>query len=166
MKYTIVTLILACFLACFLYSCKNEKPVEMKTQEEIYAAIAKRIDSFIDQSVSVSSIERIKKLAKRIDQIGVSDGLVLDTLPDDRKIAFKRVDGKLEFYVNDAISTAQLYSVNVKESISGAVVALGIHESLRRRECEHWRTVCADPTKNPRETDKQECELMLKYWCN
>jgi hypothetical protein len=166
MKYTIVTIVLACFLACSMFSCKNEKPVKMKTETEIYSEILKRMDSFINQSVAVSSVNRIKKLAKRIEQIGVSDELILDTLPDDSKIAFKRVNGRLEFYLNDAISTAQLYSVNVKESISGAVVALEIHERLRQRNCEHYRTVCADPTKNPRETDKDECALMIEYWCN
>lgn len=166
MKYTIVTFVLACFLTCSMYSCKNDKPVEMKTEKEIYSEIEKRIDSFINLSVSVSSVNRIKKLAKRIEQIGVSDELVLDTLPDDSKIAFKRIDGRLEFYLNDAISAVRLYSVNVKESISGAVVALEIHENLRRRNCEHWRTVCADPTKNPTEAYKQECELMIKLWCN
>jgi hypothetical protein len=165
MKYTIVTFVLACFLAFSMYSCKSDEPVKTITKNEIYSEIEKRLDSFMDRSVAVTSIDRIKMLAKRIDQIGASNELVLDTLPDDSKIGFKRIGGKLEFYLKDETSISQLYSVHAKESLSGAVVALELYENTRRRNCEHWRKICNDPDLNPREIDKLMCKLYIKYWC-
>jgi hypothetical protein len=166
MKYTTVTFVIACLLACSLYACKNDKPVKIKTEAEIYSEMEKSIDSFINQAASAASISRIKKVAKRIEQIGVTEELVLDTLPDNSKITYKKVSGKLEFYLKDAISTTQLYSANVKESLSGAVVALELFENVRRRNCEHVRKVCNDPDLTFTHVQKLMCKLEINFWCN
>lgn len=166
MKYTIIPFVMACYLACSLYACKNDTPVKMKTEAEIYSEMEKSIDSFINQAAAAVSINRIKKVAKRIDQIGVSEELVLDTLPDNSTIAYKKVNGKLEFYLKDAISITQLYAANVKESLSGAVVALELFENVRRTKCEHVRKVCNDPDLTFTHVQKLMCELEINFWCN
>jgi hypothetical protein len=166
MKNSIKTILVTLLSIVIIIGCKNDKPVKLKTEAEIYSEMKKSLDSFINQAASAVSIHRIKKVAKRIDQIGVSEELVLDTLPDNSKITYKKVNGKLEFYLKDEVTAIQLYSVHVKESLSGTVVALELFENVRRRHCEHVRKVCNDPELTFTEVQKLMCELEIKLWCN
>ena len=162
MKYTIAIFVMACFIC----SCKNDKSSKTKTEEEIYSGIEKKIDSFVNESIPAFSINRMKKVAKRIEQTSSSEEFVLDTLPDNSNIAFKKINGNLEFYLKDGVSITQLYSVHLKESLRPDAVAIELFDSMKRRKCEHWIKICNNPEFPLSHEDKLLCKLYISFYCN
>jgi hypothetical protein len=158
MKYTITAFI----VACAIFSCKENR---MHNVESGNSRMQEKIDSFVNGPIAAFSITRLKKLVKRIEQIDTSEQLALDTLPDNRVIAYKKINGNREFYINDGNSIIRLYSEQVKESIRAEAVAIELFETERKRECARWTKNCNDPEFPLSPEDKLVCTLNINLYC-
>jgi len=160
MKYTLATYI----MVCLIFSCRDNDEYRIKTDDEISSKMKKGIDSFVND-LAAFSITRIKKVAKRIDQIGPTEELALDTLPDESILAYNKINGNLEFYLKTGQSIIQLHSEQLKESIRADAIAIELFDAMKRRKCEHWTKICKNTEFPLSHEDKLLCELNINFYC-
>lgn len=165
MKYAIAIFVIPFFFVFAFCSCKNEQSYKVKIEDEIYSRLEKKTDSFINQSSAVFSISRIKKLAKRIEQPALNEELVLDTLPDNSTLLFKKINDSSIFYLKDAISMKQLYTANKKELANVYEVIFIVFDKMKQMKCEHWKEICNNPEFPLSHEDKFLCELNIGFYC-
>ena len=135
-------------------------------EDKIYSGIEKRLDSFVNRSeILTFSFNRIKKVAGRIEETGTIEELVIDTLPDNSTIAFKKINGNIEFYHKDGVSIKQLYSVQLRESLRAEAVAIELFDRVKREKCEHWTKICNNPEFPLSHEDKLMCKLYINFYC-
>jgi hypothetical protein len=161
MKHTVVVLL----IGYMLFSCRDGNTSRLKTEKEVYSKLKKRIDSFANEALPAFSITRIKKVAKRIEQIDTLEALILDTLADKRILAYKKIDGRSDFYLTDGTSIIQLHSQQVRPSLRADATAIELFETMKRRKCAEWIQYCNSPDFPLSPEDKLLCDLNISFYC-
>ena len=124
-----------------------------------------KIDSFSNESLAAFSITRIKKVAKKIEQIGTIEESVLDTLPDKSVLGYKKIDGNTEFYLADGTSIITLHSEHIKSSLRADATAIELFETMKRRKCAEWIQYCKNPDFPLSPEDKLLCDININFYC-
>jgi hypothetical protein len=165
MKYTISISIIIYFLFC-LGACKNDNASKQTIETDLYTRIEKKIDSFSTNTIPAFSIDRIKKVAIRIEQTPSDIEQVLDTLPDNSTIGLKQINGNWVYYHKVKSAITELYSIKEHEAKTAAIVAFLLFEKMKRENCEHWREICNHPEFPLSPEDKLLCKINIAFYCN
>ncbi len=166
MKRSIVPIVMTCILSCSILSCNFDNLFKLKMEDAIYNRVEAKIDSFANDYVSTFSLSRVKKVEERINQIGLRDEVVLDTLPDNTLLVFNKINGLSKLYLKDNVSVIEVYSTNRNISDNSRSAIFESYEGMKRKLCEHWRKVCSDPELTFTHEQKLECKLYLTFYCN